>query len=226
MASSTSLRPAAGHLLRLVESRPRLISSAAPSFVVAAAPFSTSASQCARKTRDNNRKRGVSPLKRSGPREPLSVSWEELPKPTDYKPQIKTDPNHPLWAFFPEQGKLINTPAEDQAHGRAWGVNELRQKSWEDLHALWWVCCRERNRISTSNGERARTKLGFGEHESNERDQVVQTTMKAIKHVLTERYYAWEDAYQLAHEDPEINLSGKGPAYKPSKKSINSDYFV
>lgn len=40
--------------------------------------------------------------------------------------------------------------------------------------------------------------------------------MKAIKHVLTERYYAWEDAVKLAKDDPEINMSGKGQMYSPS----------
>lgn len=48
--------------------------------------------------------------------------------------------------------------------------------------------------------------------------------MKAIKHVLTERYYLWEDAYQLAQEDPEINLSGQGPTYAPLYEE--ADHFV
>lgn len=39
--------------------------------------------------------------------------------------------------------------------------------------------------------------------------------MKAIKHVLTERYYLWEDAYELAQEDKDIDLSGEGDAYSP-----------
>lgn len=39
--------------------------------------------------------------------------------------------------------------------------------------------------------------------------------MKAIKHVLTERYYLWEDAYELAREDRDINLSGEGDVYSP-----------
>lgn len=39
--------------------------------------------------------------------------------------------------------------------------------------------------------------------------------MKAIKHVLTERFYLWEDARRLAENDPEINLSGEGEAYTP-----------
>ena len=30
--------------------------------------------------------------------------------------------------------------------------------------------------------------------------------MRAIKHVLTERWYAWEDARKLAKRDPGVNL--------------------
>lgn len=45
--------------------------------------------------------------------------------------------------------------------------------------------------------------------------------------MLTERYYLWEDAYQLAHEDPEINLSGDGPAYTPRfEDEDGGDYLV
>ena len=40
-------------------------------------------------------------------------------------------------------------------------------------------------------------------------------TQRAIKHVLTERYYAWKDAESLAKDDPEVNLSGNGRAYTP-----------
>ncbi len=45
----------------------------------------------------------------------------------------------------------------------------------------------------------------------------VQRTMRAIKHVLTERYYVWEDAVDLARQDPEIDLSGEGPAFAPQE---------
>lgn len=41
--------------------------------------------------------------------------------------------------------------------------------------------------------------------------------MKAIKHVLTERFYVWEDAYELAAGDREINLSGEGEIYSPTE---------
>lgn len=39
--------------------------------------------------------------------------------------------------------------------------------------------------------------------------------MRAVKHVLTERFYVWEDSMELAKEDPEVNLAGDGPAFTP-----------
>lgn len=140
-----------------------------------------------------------------------------LPKPRDIKPKIEVDPNHGLWGFFPEQGKLLATPKQTEEHGRAWTVEELRKKSWDDLHALWWVCCKERNMLSTSRAELLRTKVGFGEREIDARDEEVMKTQRAIKHVLTERYYTWQDAVEVATNDPEINFEGgEGNVYTPS----------
>lgn len=47
----------------------------------------------------------------------------------------------------------------------------------------------------------------------------VRKTQKAIMYVLTERYYAWEDARKLAERDPEITFKKNG------KVSVNSAYF-
>ena len=42
-------------------------------------------------------------------------------------------------------------------------------------------------------------------------------TQRAIKQVLTERFYSWRDAESIAKDDPEVNLSGDGPAYIPGE---------
>jgi large subunit ribosomal protein L47 len=50
--------------------------------------------------------------------------------------------------------------------------------------------------------------------------------MKRIRHVLTERYYSWEDARKLAETDPEINLVGggkNGPVFTPSEFMIEEE---
>jgi large subunit ribosomal protein L47 len=173
MANSSVIRLPLGRLVRLGEARPASSFQLPQAAATKAASFSTTSAQCKRKTRDANRNRGVSSLYRSGPREPLSVSGEPLPVPKIRKPEVKTDEDHGLWGFFQKKGVLMNTPLEDSKHGRAWTAEELRKKDWEDLHALWWVCCKERNRIATADLERTRSKLGFGEFESAQRDEQV-----------------------------------------------------
>jgi hypothetical protein len=69
--------------------------------------------------------------------------------------------------------------------GRPWSIQELRERSWEDLHGLWHVCVRERNRIMTSDMERIRLKPGYGEYESGQRDAAVSFTLAfTITHSL------------------------------------------
>ncbi|CAD6449416.1 25c77dc5-e1cf-41bd-a64a-49cdc98a5547 [Sclerotinia trifoliorum] len=224
MSTSTVIRPAVRTLLQL-----RKAGSTPPAFLLPCLQSSSTTSSCTQSTsfstsstylypRDMNRLRGVSTQRRTGPRQPLSVSNAKLPKPVldeSKRNKVKVDEDHGLYEFFRHKDKALSTPAEEGNHGRPWSAEELRGKSWEDLHSLWWICCKERNRIATESYERDRLEAGYGEEDSEKRDMTVRRTQRAIKQVLTERYYSWQEAQVVAKDDPEIDLSGQGPIYTP-----------
>jgi large subunit ribosomal protein L47 len=177
MASHITLRPALRHVVKSSTQSDLRLTFLLPSYATQSrnAPFSTSVPKTY--PRDNNRQRGVSSIRRTGPRQPLSVSSLPLPVPVldaSKRSKIEVDPSHGLWDFFHSPEKPISTPEEDKAHGRHWTVEELRGKSWEDLWSLWWVCCKERNRISTENYERERIEAGYGSFEAKTREMTVR----------------------------------------------------
>jgi len=230
MAHYTRLLP------RSIQAAPRAL-TLPPAFLLPSfsaqqiANFSSTPSNEAR--RDRNRNRGVSALRRTGPRksQTLSVDLANLPKPVldpSARSEVEVDPEHGLWDFFNPERTSVATLEYQNAHGRAWTANELRNKDWEDLHRLWWVCVKERNRIATEEYERLRIKAGYGEYEADKRDREVRKTMRGIKHVLTERWYAWEEARKLAETDPEVNLyPAQGQeAFKPSYQVRFIDNYV
>ena len=47
-------------------------------------------------------------------------------------------------------------------------------------------------------------------------------TQRAIKHALTERWYAWEDARKLARDDPEINVRRRRRLYTPQVMEVDT----
>ncbi|KAK6341774.1 54S ribosomal protein L4 mitochondrial [Orbilia blumenaviensis] len=173
-----------------------------------------------------NRSRGASALRRQPYPGRVSLQYlgDDLPQPvTDPSKhtEVVTSPNHGLWGFFNKERVSIPTPEEDHRHGRAWAVEELRHKSWDDLHKLWWACVKERNILATQQLERERVKPGYGESEAYTRNRLVRDTQRAIKHALTERYYAWQEALKVAELDSDIDLSGKGPAYNPQTLDVD-----
>ncbi|KAG4304707.1 hypothetical protein PORY_001760 [Pneumocystis oryctolagi] len=119
----------------------------------------------------------------------------------------ENNPNHGLWGFFrdsedsPTKKEVLSTPKNDMKHGRAWMASELRLKSFEDLHRLWYLCLKERNIIATQKHERQRLRIFTGIEEASKRDHQVRLTMARLKFVLNERIRAWREAKKLKEED-------------------------
>lgn len=60
-------------------------------------------------------------------------------------------------------------------------------------------------------------QLEKGEFQAKKRDLTIRQTQSKIKYALTERWYAWEEAWNVAENDPEVNLKADldTPAYQP-----------
>lgn len=56
----------------------------------------------------------------------------------------------------------------------------------------------------------------------------MRQTQKAIKHALTERYYAFEEARRVAVTDPEVDLEAAPgtQAYRPSYSDVSTQQVV
>jgi hypothetical protein len=106
-------------------------------------------------------------------------------------------------------------PVADNGTGRSWTIGELRSRDFDTLHQLWWICVKDRNRLATEKIERKRLEAGYGDYENQQRDKTVQETMKAILDTLAERHQAYQEAFELAKHDPNIDLSRTdGPQYE------------
>ncbi|KAK3835801.1 MAG: mitochondrial 39-S ribosomal protein L47 (MRP-L47)-domain-containing protein [Linnemannia elongata] len=96
--------------------------------------------------------------------------------------------------FF-ENGKSI--PTEKSWTGRAWRASELRVKSFDDLHKLWYVLLKERNVLAAQKEEARRFHISKQYFSNKGRQIKCQKSMARIKFVLNERRLAWVEATKL-----------------------------
>ncbi|KAF5360500.1 hypothetical protein D9756_005024 [Leucocoprinus leucothites] len=140
------------------------------------------------------------------------------------KEKVPVREDHGLYAFFrrkePEDGKVFEgeakfvvceTPQSFQTlSGRGWKAEELRLKSFKDLHTLWYVLVRERNLLATQKEETRRMGVQNPEFQVNGRKLYhVRKSMARIKQVLNERRLAYEKAYDIASAQREVYESEK-----------------
>ncbi|KAG0165527.1 54S ribosomal protein L4 mitochondrial [Apophysomyces sp. BC1034] len=85
--------------------------------------------------------------------------------------------------------------------GRSWRASELRQKSFEDLHKLWYVLLKERNVLVTQRGEAARLGVVKQTWTNAGRLKKCQKSMARIKFVLNERQIEYEKTVVKAIEN-------------------------
>ncbi|KAF8631055.1 hypothetical protein AX15_002661 [Amanita polypyramis BW_CC] len=148
--------------------------------------------------------------------------------------------DHGLWGFFRRkpgddlvgeaQYETIEHPGrvEQSRTGRAWKASELRLKSFENLHTLWYLVLRERNLLATQKEEARR--MGVSDttlQVSAERVHQCRKTMARVKAVLNERRLAYEGAMELIEgqrekEEDEVVLQYQREQHEEERKSALS----
>ena len=117
--------------------------------------------------------------------------------------------------FFPPGVLKTEQPLpEEVKSGRSWRAAELRQKSNEDLHKLWYVLLKERNMLLTVEEEAKRQEVIMP---SPQRLHKVKKSMAMIKVVLNERrraIEAIEDKYEKVGKNIVEKISDNSPGGK------------
>lgn len=109
-------------------------------------------------------------------------------------------PDHPLWAFFPKGNETeysLREPGDEIKDCRAWTMAELRRKSFDDLHKIWYLTLKERNMLGRETFYVHHISYGV---KFTEVDQMLKLTQKRIKQVLLERQTAMERAQTMTEE--------------------------
>ncbi|KAF9967191.1 54S ribosomal protein L4 mitochondrial [Mortierella alpina] len=125
--------------------------------------------------------------------------------------------------FF-ENGKSI--PTEKSWTGRAWRASELRIKSFDDLHKLWYVLLKERNVLAAQKEEARRFHISKQYFSNKGRQIKCQKSMARIKFVLNERRLAWVEATKLQRlanvQEAAVNTKISTPAQSLAEGTTTS----
>lgn len=137
---------------------------------------------------------------------------------------IEVSDSHPLWQFF-DNKNFLRQPAEIQSSGRSWSIPELRRKSFNDLHCLWYVCLRERN-VLAREGRLLNSLDANSQQLYEEQSDKVRQTMWRIKHVLSERQYSFENAQKEFKKSKKAYLSEVQQAFLEStpEEMVSSEW--
>ncbi|KAI7865400.1 mitochondrial 39-S ribosomal protein L47 (MRP-L47)-domain-containing protein [Spinellus fusiger] len=106
--------------------------------------------------------------------------------------------------------------------GRSWKADELRAKSFDDLHKLWYVLLKERNLLATQRESARRLRLSDQIWSNTGRMIKCQKSMARIKFVLNERQIAYEKTVAVVEKEAaekalaeKLALVAEGKAIKP-----------
>ncbi|KAF8895515.1 mitochondrial 39-S ribosomal protein L47 (MRP-L47)-domain-containing protein [Infundibulicybe gibba] len=147
--------------------------------------------------------------------------------------------DHGLYAFFRRKDgedlagdakyEVVESPETMQKMptGRAWKASELRLKSFQDLHTLWYLVLRERNLLATQKEETRRMGVTNTDLQVPA-DKVHQCrkTMARIKAVINERRLAYEGAVKLAEQQQEEHQDRVLLEYQKSKYKVERRYLI
>ncbi|GAA5874968.1 hypothetical protein JCM16303_004963 [Sporobolomyces ruberrimus] len=149
------------------------------------------------------------------------VTGTRIPRSQWPKEAETNTENHPLWKFFHNKESLEVPDKRKDYSSRSWTSFELRRKSFEELHALWYVLLRERNVLLTQREEARRLRVDLvGFTAVPEKLRMCQKSMARVKQTISERRHAALEAAEILRS--EGNAQGADAMDLEAKKMENA----